>query len=92
MIITSSGQPLLITPVDQKLRDLKTLKQHYYPEVPWPQPHSSIIHCGLQGGWGWVVIIVAFLVHFIAIGAQVCKTPGSSMTSLLPSLAWQCCW
>ena len=43
VIITSSGQPLLITPVDQKLRDLKTLKQHYYPEVPWPQSHSSII-------------------------------------------------
>ena len=63
VIITSSGQPLLITPVDQKLRDLKTLKQHYYPEVPWPQSQSSIIHCtvacneihtacrGAGGGW-----------------------------------------
>ena len=24
---------VIVTPMDQKLRDLRTLKQHYYPEV-----------------------------------------------------------
>ena len=41
--------------MDQKLRDLRTLKQHYYPE----------------GGWGWLVITVAILVNIIAVGTQV---------------------
>ena len=41
--------------VDQKLRELRTLKQHYYPE----------------GGWGWVVVIVGCLVHFLVNGSQV---------------------
>jgi len=56
VMITDSGQPVLVkqTPVDQKLRELRTLKQHYYPE----------------GGWGWLVISVAVIVNMIALGAQ----------------------
>lgn len=34
------------------LRQLLTLKQHYYPE----------------GGWGWVVLICAVLVHVLSHG------------------------
>lgn len=34
------------------LRQLLTLKQHYYPE----------------GGWGWVVLIAAVLVHILSHG------------------------
>ena len=55
VIITESGQPVSVTPFDQKLRDLRTLKQHYYPE----------------GGWGWVIVTVAILVNIIAVGTQV---------------------
>jgi len=55
VIISSSGKPVVVTPFDQKLRDLRTLKQHYYPE----------------GGWGWVVITVAVLVNIITYGMQM---------------------
>ena len=42
-------------PADQKkLRELRTLKQHYYPE----------------GGWGWVVVLVACCVHILVLGTQ----------------------
>lgn len=34
------------------LRQLLTLKQHYYPE----------------GGWGWVVLVAAVLVHVLSHG------------------------
>ncbi|KAJ8921714.1 hypothetical protein NQ315_010624 [Exocentrus adspersus] len=34
------------------LRQLLTLKQHYYPE----------------GGWGWVVLVCAILVHILSHG------------------------
>ncbi|KAJ8934321.1 hypothetical protein NQ314_013361 [Rhamnusium bicolor] len=34
------------------LRQLLTLKQHYYPE----------------GGWGWVVLVCAVLVHILSHG------------------------
>ena len=40
---------------EQKLRELRTLKAHYYPE----------------GGWGWVILTVASLVHLLVVGSQV---------------------
>ena len=55
VIISPSGQPVIITQFDQKLRDLRTLKQHYYPE----------------GGWGWLVALASLLVNIIGQGVQV---------------------
>jgi len=55
VIISASGQPVIVTPLDQKLKDWRTLKQHYYPE----------------GGWGWLVVIVAVLANIIAFGMQM---------------------
>ena len=55
VIISKTGSPVLVSPFDQKLRDLRTLKQHYYPE----------------GGWGWVIAVTAVLVQVIAYGLQV---------------------
>ena len=55
MIISASGQPVLVSPFDQKLKDWRTLKQHYYPE----------------GGWGWVIILVCVLANIIAYGMQM---------------------
>ena len=49
--MTSSTKP----PTDQKLRELRTLKQHYYPE----------------GGWGWVILGVTSLVHILVLGSQI---------------------
>ena len=49
--VSASAKP----PTDQKLRELRTLKQHYYPE----------------GGWGWVVLAVSCLVHGLVLGTQV---------------------
>ena len=40
---------------DQKLRELRTLKQHYYPE----------------GGWGWVILCVSSMVHILILGSQI---------------------
>lgn len=37
------------------LRQLLTLKQHYYPE----------------GGWGWVVLVACMLVHVLSHGLLV---------------------
>lgn len=37
-----------------ELRQLLTLKQHYYPE----------------GGWGWCVVVVALIVQMLAHGLQ----------------------
>ena len=55
MIIASNGEVTRAVPTDQKkLRELRTLKQHYYPE----------------GGWGWVVVLVACLVHILVLGTQ----------------------
>ena len=42
-------------PTDQKLRELRTLKQHYYPE----------------GGWGWVILSVTSIVHILILGSQI---------------------
>ena len=55
VIISASGQPVLVSPFDQKLKDWRTLKQHYYPE----------------GGWGWVIVLVAVLANIIAYGMQM---------------------
>ena len=44
-----------MTPFDQKLKDWRTLKQHYYPE----------------GGWGWVIMLVALLTNVISSGMQI---------------------
>ena len=55
MILSASGQPVLVSPFDQKLKDWRTLKQHYYPE----------------GGWGWVIVLVAVLANIIAYGMQM---------------------
>ena len=49
--VSASAKP----PTDQKLRELRTLKQHYYPE----------------GGWGWVVLAVSCLVHGLVLGTQL---------------------
>ncbi|XP_059083393.1 monocarboxylate transporter 2-like isoform X1 [Tigriopus californicus] len=46
---------LIVTQIDKKLKDLRTLKQHYYPE----------------GGWGWLLVLVTFLVQGIVHGAQI---------------------
>ena len=46
---------LVLNQIDKKLKDLRTLKQHYYPE----------------GGWGWVVLAVALAVQALAHGAQL---------------------
>lgn len=46
---------LVLNQIDKKLKDLRTLKQHYYPE----------------GGWGWVVLAVALAVQAVAHGAQM---------------------
>ena len=55
VILSPSGQPVIITHFDQKLRDLRTLKQHYYPE----------------GGWGWMVALASTLVNILANGLQL---------------------
>ena len=46
---------LVLSQIDKKLKDLKTLKQHYYPE----------------GGWGYVVLAVTFLIHAVVVGMQL---------------------
>jgi hypothetical protein len=46
---------LVITQIDKKLKDLRTLKQHYYPE----------------GGWGYVIALITFLANAVAHGAQM---------------------
>ena len=53
MIIASNGEVTKAVPTDQKkLRELRTLKQHYYPE----------------GGWGWVVVLATFLCNALTTG------------------------
>ena len=54
VIIAKHGK-VLLNATDQKLQELRTLKQHYYPE----------------GGWGWVVVVVACLVHLLVNGSQI---------------------
>ena len=54
VVIAKNGQ-VVLNAADQKLRELRTLKQHYYPE----------------GGWGWVVVVVACIVHLLVNGTQI---------------------
>ena len=80
MIIASNGEVTRAVPtVQKKLRELRTLKQHYYPE----------------GGWGWVVVLVACLVHILVLGTQTVLAtivislgkPNSVSRKLQPELA-----
>lgn len=50
-----SKNTVIVAPFDHKLKEFRTLKQHYYPE----------------GGWGWVIVITAVLVHTIIHGVQI---------------------
>ena len=43
----SSLKLVMLNPFDKKMKELRTLKQHYYPE----------------GDWGYVVLLCAFLVQ-----------------------------
>ena len=45
----------ILNPFDKKIKELRTLKQHYYPE----------------GGWGWVIVLVTLAVQVISHGLQL---------------------
>ena len=51
----SSLKLVMLNPFDKKMKELRTLKQHYYPE----------------GGWGWVIVLVTLCVMIISHGLQV---------------------
>ncbi|XP_060524135.1 monocarboxylate transporter 2-like isoform X2 [Cylas formicarius] len=53
------------------LRQLLTLKQHYYPE----------------GGWGWVVVTAAFLVHLLSHGFVI--SAGLFYLEIIRMFGWQ---
>ena len=61
----------ILNPFDKKMKELRTLKQHYYPE----------------GGWGWVIVLVTLCVQLISHGLQfalamyVMAVPKSSVIS-----------
>ena len=67
----SSKLVTILNPFDKKMKDLRTLKQHYYPE----------------GGWGWVIVLVTLCVQLISHGLQfalamyVMAVPKSSVIS-----------
>ena len=54
IVSSKNGRQLVLDPYDKKLKDLRTLKQHYYPE----------------GGWGWVIVLVTLTIHSLAHGTQ----------------------
>ena len=54
IVSSKNGRQLVLDPYDKKLKDLRTLKQHYYPE----------------GGWGWVIVLVTLTVHVLSCGIQ----------------------
>ena len=54
IVSSKNGRQLLLDPFDKKLKDLRTLKQHYYPE----------------GGWGWVILFVTLTVQILVVGLQ----------------------
>ena len=45
----------ILNPFDKNHKNLRTLKQHYYPE----------------GGWGWVITFCCFLVNIFTTGLQL---------------------
>ena len=51
----SSLKLVMLNPFDKKMKELRTLKQHYYPE----------------GGWGWVIVLVTLCVQIISHGLQL---------------------
>ena len=81
MVIARDGQ-VVVTEVDKKLRELRTLKQHYYPEVTLNPLYifHKLNYClnplqtakpFLQGGFGWLVLLVGSMVHVLVNGSQV---------------------
>jgi hypothetical protein len=53
IVATKDGKAVAINNLDdKKLKELRTLKQHYYPE----------------GGWGWLITLITFLVQMISVG------------------------
>ena len=63
---------LVINTIDKKLKDLRTLKQHYYPE----------------GGWGYVLVVVTLIVQVLVHGAQIAIASfliGASTSTKVPS-------
>ena len=69
----SNGSKLvtILNQSDKKMKELRTLKQHYYPE----------------GGWGWVIVLVTLCVQLISHGLQyalamyILAVPKSSVIS-----------
>ena len=54
-VVIGKNRKVVLNTADQKLQELRTLKQHYYPE----------------GGWGWVVVVVGCMVHMMVNGSQI---------------------
>ena len=53
IVATKDGKAIPINVLDdRKLKELRTLKQHYYPE----------------GGWGWLISVITLLVQMISVG------------------------
>ena len=56
LMASKNGKPVIINAIDEKkLKELRTLKQHYYPE----------------GGWGWLITLITLLVQMISVGFPV---------------------
>jgi hypothetical protein len=56
LMASKDGKPIVINALDdKKLKELRTLKQHYYPE----------------GGWGWLITLITLLVQVISVGFPV---------------------
>jgi hypothetical protein len=53
IVASKDGKPMALD--DRKLKELRTLKQHYYPE----------------GGWGWLISLITILVQMISVGFPV---------------------
>jgi len=53
IVASKDGKQIPINALDdKKLKELRTLKQHYYPE----------------GGWGWLISLISLLVQMISVG------------------------
>ena len=56
LMASKDGKPIVINALDdKKLKELRTLKQHYYPE----------------GGWGWLITLITLLVQVISVGFPI---------------------